>query len=87
MSDELALAVWPFADDDGVAGANVPAVFGQVVEVLANRNLVRPAGALRVSSKTRIEERTRLYIVTALPQHSSLRKYARNSSMSVDSIL
>lgn len=43
MPDEDALAVRALADDDRVARANVAAVLGQLVQVLADGDLVRPA--------------------------------------------
>lgn len=49
VSNELALPVWTLADDDGVAGADVAPVFGQVVEVLADSDLVGPATRSSIS--------------------------------------
>ena len=44
VTDQFPLPIRPFPDDDRVASSDVATIFGQLVQVLANGDLVRPAG-------------------------------------------
>lgn len=51
VTDQFPLPVRPFPDDDRVASSDVATIFGQLVQVLANGDLVRPAVKERKTEK------------------------------------